>query len=129
MELEPRSDASLSGSQGAEGVAPAVAPGQALGGGLAVNETAELVLDLLSHTALVQPDTLALVRGRTAEGGSVTDALVQEGAAPADGIARMLAVRHHLPVVDLVTAGVAADAAQLIPVHTLERGSCCECWC
>jgi type IV pilus assembly protein PilB len=33
----------------------------------------------------------------------------------------MLAVRHHLPVVDLVSIGVAVDAAQLIPVPTLER--------
>ena len=30
-----------------------------------VNETAELVLDLLGRTALVAPDVLALVRGRT----------------------------------------------------------------
>ena len=33
----------------------------------------------------------------------------------------MLAVRHHLPVVDLPSLGVAVDAAQLIPVQTLER--------
>ena len=95
------------------------APG--LRGSFGVNETAELVLDLLEHTRLVSPDKLALVRGRTAEGASVTDALVEEGAAPPDGVARMLAVRHHLAVVDLATAGVAADAAQLIPVQTLER--------
>jgi type IV pilus assembly protein PilB len=117
MELDRPANVRLSGPGGAEGVAPA----QPLRGRLDVNETAELVLDLISRTALVPPDTLALVRGRTAEGGSVTDALVEEGAAPAEGIARMLAVRHHLPVVDLVATGVAADAAQLIPVHTLER--------
>jgi type IV pilus assembly protein PilB len=97
------------------------APAQRLRGSLDVNETAELVLDFLEHTRLVAPDQLALVRGRTAEGASVTDALVEEGAAPPDGVARMLAVRHHLPVVDLATAGVAADAAQLVPVQTLER--------
>ncbi len=97
------------------------APAQRLRGSLDVNETAELVLDFLEHTRLVAPDQLALVRGRTAEGASVTDALVEEGAAPPDGVAKMLAVRHHLPVVDLATAGVAADAAQLIPVQTLER--------
>ncbi len=117
MELDREADVRLSGPGGAEGTAPA----QPLGGSLAVNETAELVLDLLSHTALVPPDTLALIRGHTAEGASVTDALLEEGAAPRDGIARMLAVRHHLPVVDLAATGVAADAAQLIPVQTLER--------
>jgi type IV pilus assembly protein PilB len=117
MELDRSADVGLSGPRGPEGVAPA----QPLHGGLGVNETAELVLDVLAQTGLVAPDTLALIRGRTAEGGSVTDALIEEGAAPADGLARMLAVRHHLPVVDLVATGVAADAAQLIPVTTLER--------
>jgi type IV pilus assembly protein PilB len=97
------------------------ASAQRLGGSFGVNETAELVLDFLEHTRLVAPDKLALVRGRTAEGAPVTDALVEEGAAPPEGVARMLAVRHHLPVVDLATAGVAADAAQLISVQTLER--------
>ncbi len=33
----------------------------------------------------------------------------------------MLAVRHHLPVVDLPAVGVAVDAVQLISVQTLER--------
>ena len=33
----------------------------------------------------------------------------------------MLAVRHHLPVIDLPSVGVAVDAVQLIPVQTLER--------
>ena len=33
----------------------------------------------------------------------------------------MLAVRHHLPIVDLHAVGIAVDAAQLIPVQTLER--------
>ena len=33
----------------------------------------------------------------------------------------MLAVRHHLPVIDLPAVGVAVDASQLIPVQTLER--------
>jgi type IV pilus assembly protein PilB len=118
MDLDRPSDVRLSGPAGAEGATPA----QPLRPGLdAVNETAELVLDLLSQTALVPPDTLALIRGRTADGATVTDALVEEGAAPADGVARMLAVRHHLPVVDLVSTGVAVDAAQLIPVNTLER--------
>jgi type IV pilus assembly protein PilB len=97
------------------------APGQPLRAPFGVNETAELVLDLLDRTALVPPDVLALVRGRTAVGGSVTQALIEEGAVSAEGVARMLAVRHHLPLVDLPAVGVAADAAQIIPVHTLER--------
>jgi type IV pilus assembly protein PilB len=117
MEFERPPSVRLTGPGGSE----AGAPGQPLRAPFGVNETAELVLDLLGRTALVPPDVLALVRGRTTEGGSVTQALIEEGAVTAEGVARMLAVRHHLPLVDLPTVGVAADAAQVIPVHTLER--------
>ena len=51
----------------------------------------------------------------------VTQALMDEGVAVSDGVARMLAVRHHLQIVDLPGVGVAVDASQLIPVQTLER--------
>jgi type IV pilus assembly protein PilB len=86
-----------------------------------VNETAELVLDVLERAALVQPDQLAPVRERTASGSSVTQALIDEEIAPADGIARMLAARHHLPLIDLPAVGIALDAAQIIPPQTLQR--------
>jgi type IV pilus assembly protein PilB len=79
------------------------------------------VLDLLEQTALVQPDALAVVRERATEGTPLTQALIEAGVATADGIARMLAVRHHLPVVDLPSVGVAVDASQAIPVQVLER--------
>ena len=97
------------------------ATAQQLGAPFGVNETAELVLDLLGSTELVGSEALALVRSRTSEGASVTDALIDEGAAAADGVARMLATRHHLPLVDIAASGVAVDAAQMIPVNTLER--------
>jgi len=96
-------------------------PARQLATPFGVDETAELVLDLLGHTSLVSPDALALVRGRAANGTPVTQALIDEGVATSDGVARMLAVRHHLPIVDLPGVGVALDAAQLIPVQTLER--------
>jgi type IV pilus assembly protein PilB len=95
------------------------------GGSLAspfgIDETTELLLDLLEHSALVAPDALTLVRGRTAAGTPVTQALIDEGVASSAGVARMLAVRHHLAIVDLPAVGVALDATQLIPVQTLER--------
>jgi type IV pilus assembly protein PilB len=87
------------------------------------DETADLVLDLVGHTGLVPEESLVLVRERTAEGASVTQALMDEGVAVADGVARMLAVRHHLPLVDLPSVGVSLEAAQLIPAQTLERAS------
>jgi type IV pilus assembly protein PilB len=86
-----------------------------------VNELAELVVDLLSATELVPADKLAMVRGRAQQGGSLAQALVDEGVASSDGIARMLAARHQLPLVDLAFAGVTEDAAKAIPLHILER--------
>src|SRR5918999_1323472 len=120
MEFErPPSVRLTTGPSGSEGAAPA----QPLRAPFGVNETAELVLDLLGRTALVPPDVLALVRGRTTEGGSVTEALIEEGAVSAEGVARMLAVRHPPPPLDPPAAGVAGDAAQSIPLNTLERAA------
>jgi type IV pilus assembly protein PilB len=86
----------------------------------AVNETAELVVDLLSATGLVPLDKLALVRGRTG-GGSLAQAIVEEGIAPPEGVARTLALRHQVPYVDLALSGIDKDAAIQIPLHVLER--------
>jgi type IV pilus assembly protein PilB len=117
----------FSGPARPESTTPSHPLGTGLGGpgfggtSFGINEPAELVLDLLSRTGLVGPDVLALVRGRTGEGSSVTQGLIDEGATTPEGVARMLGARHHLPFVDLVSNGVAADAAQLIPLQTLER--------
>jgi type IV pilus assembly protein PilB len=92
-----------------------------LGGEYGINELAELVADLLSATELVPADELALVRGRARTSGSFAQALVEEGVASSDGIARILAARHQLPLVDLAVADVDETAARLIPVHVLER--------
>ncbi len=105
----------------AEATAAASQPGRSLAMPFGVDEAAEHVLDLLESAALVGPDELALVRQRTANGTSVTQALIEEGVATDDGVARMLAVRHHLHLVDLHGVGVAAAAVQLVPVQTLER--------
>jgi type IV pilus assembly protein PilB len=118
MEFERPPSVRLSGPGGSEQTSTAPPLRAPFGG---VNETAELVLDLLGRTGLVAPDVLALVRGRTTEGGSVTQALIEEGAVKGDDVARMLSVRHHLPLIDLPSTGIAADAAQIIPIHTLER--------
>src|SRR5919106_112629 len=118
MEFERPPSVRLSGPGGSEQSNPGQTLRAPFGG---VNETAELVLDLLGRTGLVAPDVLALVRGRTTEGGSVTQALIEEGAVRGEDVARMLSVRHHLPLIDLPGTGVAADAAQVIPIHTLER--------
>jgi len=93
---------------------------QPLASGMAVNTMAELVVDLLSATGLVTPDKLALVRGRAGQ-GSLAQAIVDEGVAPPEGIARSLAVRYQVALVDLALAGVEKEAAEQIPLHVLER--------
>jgi type IV pilus assembly protein PilB len=90
------------------------------GGFDAVNPTAELVADLLAATALLAPDKLAGARGR-AGAGSIAQAIADEGLASSDGVARMLASRYHLPLVDLALAGVSDAASKELPLHVLER--------
>ena len=86
-----------------------------------VNATAELVADLLAATGLVAADKLALVRGRAGATGSLAQAIIDEGVASSDGIARTLAARHHLPLVDLAVVAVEEEAAKQIALHVLER--------
>jgi len=95
-----------------DGFAPAPAPG--------IDETSELVADLIDATGLVPADRLALVRGRAVR-GSFSEALAAEGLASSEGVARMLAARHGLPLVDLRMAGIAGEASALIPLHVLRR--------
>jgi len=95
------------------GLRPAGAPG--------INETAELLADLLAATGLVPQDKLDLARGRAGSGGSLAQALIDEGIATPEGIARTLAARYQLPLVDLANTGVDAEAAKIVPLHVLER--------
>jgi type IV pilus assembly protein PilB len=86
-----------------------------------VNEAVELVIDLLAATRLVPEDKLAMARGRAKHTRSLGDALVEEGVASSDGIARMLAARHQLPLVDLQILELDVKAAREVPLHVLER--------
>ncbi|HZC29311.1 MAG TPA: GspE/PulE family protein, partial [Gaiellaceae bacterium] len=94
--------------------------GARLGGSPPINALAELVADLIASTGLVPADKLALVRG-AAGSGSLAQALIQQDVAPSEGIARTLAARYHMPLVDLAVVGVAEDASKEIPLHVLER--------
>src|SRR5581483_2379990 len=67
-----------------------------------VAESVELLVDLLGATGLVAADKLALARGRARQTGSLAGALVDEGIATSEGVAR-----HH--------------AVQTVPLHVLER--------
>ena len=89
--------------------------------GPGVNELAELVSDLLAATKLVPEDALALARGRAGQTGSVAQALIDEGIATSEGVARALAARHGLPLVDLALTGIESEASDIVPLHVLER--------
>jgi len=85
-----------------------------------VNVNAELVADLLAATGLLPEDKLNALRG-VAGHGSLAQAIVAEGFAASEGVARMLAARHHVALVDLAFTGVDKKATELIPLHVLER--------
>ena len=85
-----------------------------------VNEVAELVADVIEQTGLLSPADVTLARA-SAKTGSFAQALVDEGLAAPERVASALSARFGLPVVDLLEAGVSADAAKEIPLHVLER--------
>jgi type IV pilus assembly protein PilB len=86
-----------------------------------VNELAELVADLIESTGLVPLDKLALVRGRAKQGIPFSRAVLDEGVASGEGIARTLASRFQMPFVDLAVKGVEDEAAKELQLHVLER--------
>ena len=119
MDLKRPNQLRLSGKSGAS---EAPAGGDAgLPAGHGVNEVAELVADLIEATGLVSGDRLAAVRGRVKQGGSFAQAVLDEGVATPEGLARTLASRFQLPFIDLPLMGVDEHAAGEIPIHVLER--------
>src|SRR6478672_8545729 len=101
---------------------PATTPG---GGGLGgapppINALAELVADLIAATGLVPADKLAGVRS-AAGMGSFAHALVEQNVASSEGLARTLAARYQMPLVDLALTGVTEEASGEIALHVLER--------
>ena len=116
-EYEQQTPSLRTAGDGLQGATPA----QPLRSALPVNAVAELVVDLLAATGLVPADKLALVRGRAQQGTGLAQAILDEGVATNEGIARALATRYHLPLVDLAVQPVDAEAAKLVPLHVLER--------
>ena len=90
------------------------------GSGVQVNALAELIADLLEPTGLVAPDRLAAARGRAGQ-GSLAQALVDEGLATSEGVARARAERYQLPFIDLGGLNVSPSAVEQIPLAVLQR--------
>ena len=108
-------------SPGAEPGSATPPGGTGLGGSPPpINALAELVADLIAATGLVPADKLALVRG-AAGMGSFAHALVENNLASSEGLAKTLAARYQMPLVDLALTGVADDASGEMALHVLER--------
>ena len=80
----------------------------------------ELVADILEATGLV-PSGPALRGPRASGRGSLAQALVDEGLASGEGVARASPQRYHLPYVDILSEQASPDAVELIPIAVLER--------
>ena len=88
--------------------------------GSEARDHSDLVSEVIGESGLLTPETLEQVRTR-ALGGNFSQALIDEGFANALGVARTLAERYQLPLVDLAVAGVAHEAARTIALPVLER--------
>src|SRR5215211_3747078 len=82
----------------------------------------ELVAEVVEATGLMSAETLAGVRDRS-RSGSFSHALVQQGIGSGERVARDLADRFSMRLVDLPQVGVSREAAHRIPLHVLERVS------
>jgi type IV pilus assembly protein PilB len=115
MELD--SQAELRSPEADEETRPKAGP---LRSAFSVNGLAELVADVVEQTGLISAEAATTVRAR-ARTGSFSQALIEEGFAAGERVAAALGARFGMPVVDLLEAGVSADAAGEIPLHVLER--------
>jgi type IV pilus assembly protein PilB len=102
---------------GAKKAALAAAPPPDEGG---FETIADLVAALIASTELLPQDRLAAVRGRAGT-GTLAQAIVDEGHAQSEGVARALARRHGFPFVDLSETRISPNAIEAIPLRTLQR--------
>jgi type IV pilus assembly protein PilB len=108
---------------------PASVPGRgplgvnaALGRAREIEALTELVSDVLEATGLVPADRLSAARERAGR-GSFAEALVDEGLASGEGVAKAYAQRYHLPYVDILSEQPSPAAVEVIPIAVLERTS------
>src|SRR5207247_721148 len=80
----------------------------------------EAVVDLLAAAGLIPAKKGDVVRAQCAT-APIAQVLVDQRLASTEAIARIVAARHHLPLVELGTVGVDAEASATVPLHVLER--------
>jgi type IV pilus assembly protein PilB len=81
---------------------------------------ADHAAELVAASGLVAADRLAAARGRAGI-GSLAEALRDEGVVSSEDVARSLARRFELPLIDLNETRVSPDAAEQVPLRTLQR--------
>ena len=89
---------------------------------VASGPVSDLVAEVVEATGLLAPEVLQSVRERSSS-GSFSHALVQQGIGSGERVAKDLADRFGMPLVDLPLVGVSREAAHRIPLHVLERVS------
>jgi type IV pilus assembly protein PilB len=80
----------------------------------------ELVVDLLETTGLIPEAKIDILR-EAAKTTPVVQALIDEGLASTEAIARIVAAQHGLPVIELGNVGIDPIAASSVPLHVLEQ--------
>jgi type IV pilus assembly protein PilB len=88
---------------------------------LELNQSAELLADLLEPTGLVPREGLERIRQRAGSSSSFAEALLEEGIGSPEAAARALARRTGLPLVDLNDVGTSLDATEAVPLRVLQR--------
>jgi type IV pilus assembly protein PilB len=86
-----------------------------------VSESIDLLVELLAQTKLVPADKLALAGDRGRQTGSLARALIDEGIASSDAVARHRAAQFGLPLIDFVNTSIDETAAATVPMRVLER--------
>ncbi len=85
------------------------------------SESVALLVDLIGATGLVADDRLARAADRARQTGSLARALVEEGLASSQAVARHTAAQHRLPLIDFSTTTIDETAALTVPMRVLER--------
>ena len=80
----------------------------------------ELVVDLLETTGLIPEAKIDVLR-EAAKTTPVVQALIDEGLASTEAIARIVAAQYGLPVIELGNVGIDPIAASTVPLHVLEQ--------
>jgi type IV pilus assembly protein PilB len=96
-------------------------PGDSAGVPYGLNESAELLADLLEPTGLASAEGLERTAQRAGSSGSFAEALLEEGLASSEAAARALARRTGLPLVDLNEVGASFEATESLPLRVLQR--------